>query len=336
MSKIPYYFETPVPKYFREAGWFDNENTFKFVTWSFSKCQSVSHKEIIFGREIILAPFEFIAGRLTSPKECFLSENVFRNQINQLLTNCLLVKSTNSLTNKYSCYIWVTERFSINNNQQNNQQITNRQPTDNHKERTKNIRTKESHHPYPSSKVLPLKDADLIDMTDDFSFLTQDSSKTKSQHKFYNQTMSAPTEILKGVFISKEDLEKCISIKGSLEKVKYAMEYIMRSPGRKRKIYDWPNTLANWDIKADIKPRIIENEEMTKRLESQNSQNAGWRCERHVDTKKDLKGILFYAISGNTEPVFVPFIDHEFKDKVSKVLRDKKMQQGRIIETPKK
>ncbi len=106
---------------------------FKFVHWSFAKCQIIPHIEIKFGREIHLAAYEFIAGRLTSSQECFLTENIFRNQLILLERGGLLKKSTNSLTNKYTCYIWLTERFSPCINQQNNQRSTNSQPTVNHK-----------------------------------------------------------------------------------------------------------------------------------------------------------------------------------------------------------
>ena len=162
MSKIPYFFETPTPKYFRENGWFENENMYKFVNWAFARCQSIHHKEVVYGREITLSPFEFIAGRLTSPKECFLSENIFRNQINQLITAGILVKTPNSLTNKYTCYRWVTERFQINNNQQKNQQITNRQPTDNHKERIENIRIKETTTTPLPPKVVETSESEIV------------------------------------------------------------------------------------------------------------------------------------------------------------------------------
>ncbi len=111
MSEIPYYFDTPVPKYFRESGWFKNENTFKFVTWAFSKCQNISHTQVINGKEIILQAYEFIAGRLTSPKECFLTEEAFRHQLKVMLEGGFLKKTPNSTPNKFTCYIWLTERF---------------------------------------------------------------------------------------------------------------------------------------------------------------------------------------------------------------------------------
>lgn len=152
MSKIPYYFETPIPKYFRENGWFKCEHMFKFIHWAFSRCQTVAHKTVMEGRELLIQPFEFIAGRISSSSECFLTENIFRNQRLKLEKAGLLKKTTNSLTNHYSCYIWSTEVFSQTNNQPNNQPLTNHQPTINHKERT---RTKKEEQ--QQTTPLPLK-----------------------------------------------------------------------------------------------------------------------------------------------------------------------------------
>lgn len=152
MSDIPYYFETPIPKYFREAGWLENEHMFKFITWAFMRCSTRPHTVVLNGKEITLAPYEFIAGRLTSSKECFLTENIFRNQLISMQKAGLLKKSTNSLTNHYTCYIWATERFCKTNNQQNNQPITNRQPTVNHNPDIKNTRRKKEEKEAKASK----------------------------------------------------------------------------------------------------------------------------------------------------------------------------------------
>lgn len=147
MAKIPYSFETPIPKYFRENGWFENENAFKFVTWAFSKCSSESHKTYIFGKEIILEPFEFIAGRLSSPKECFLTEKQFRGIADRMQREGILKKTANSRANKFSCYVWLIERFTteskIEKGQQQGQLRANRGPTEGHNPEYKNIRIKE-------------------------------------------------------------------------------------------------------------------------------------------------------------------------------------------------
>lgn len=134
MNQIPYIFGAPVPKYFRENGWFENENTFKFVHWAFARCQCIAHVEVMDSQEILLQPFEFIAGRLTSHHECFLTEKRFRGQLISMQKAGLLKKTANSRANRFTCYIWVTDRFSENEGQQKGRPRANRGPTEGHKE----------------------------------------------------------------------------------------------------------------------------------------------------------------------------------------------------------
>ena len=137
MSEIPYYFKMPVPLYFYDGGWFKSQNTFKFVTWAFSKCQNIIHKEIHDGKEIILDPYEFIAGRNSSAESCFLTPDEFRTQLITQLKAGNLKKSPNSVPNRFTCYKWVTERFSKSSPQLKPQQVPNSSPTNPHKRRTK-------------------------------------------------------------------------------------------------------------------------------------------------------------------------------------------------------
>lgn len=307
MAEIPYFFETPIPKYFRENGWFECEHMFKFVHWAFARCQTIPHIEIKFGREIHLAPYEFIAGRLSSPAECFLTENIFRNQLLKLEKAGLLKKTTNSLTNKYTCYVWVTDRFNRNYNQQNNQQSTNSQPTDNHKERKKKI-SKRNHPSIPSGRD--------EGKTDDFS-----SNIEKEEEKI---------EIYQGIFLTHEELETCIKIKGSREKVAHAIEFIQNSKKRKHPISDWPNALAKWKIENKAANRIEDNLAYVQKLYEafpNFTNNCGWRCYQYHDKKKDQKGILFepQSVYGHAESFFVSYTDGEFKEKCFNFLKEKKM-----------
>ncbi len=330
MAEIPYYFETPVPKYFREKGWFDDENTFKFVTWAFSKCSTQSHVVILDRKEVVLGPFEFVAGRLTNPQECYLTEKQFRGQLNSMISGGFLKKGANSKANRYTTYIWVTERFTNSNGQQKGQQRANSGPTKGHNQEEKKTRSKESHHPNPSSKIESIGDADHDGLTDDFSFANQEEGL---QHNVQSQTQEKPLiPICEGVSLTQAELDDCIKIKGSLEKVKHAIEYIMRAPGRKRKIHNWPNALSTWEIKSDIKPRLKENEEMAKRLVELYGNNDGYRCDIYNDRLKDQRGLLFSSTAcvGNPEQFFIPLTDAEFKEKCSKIIRDKKMQKARI------
>ena len=74
MAKILYYFDTPVPSDFRRDGWFKNVNTLKFVTWAFSRCQTIEHEQIFDSRKILLKPYQFIFGRKKCAEELDMTE----------------------------------------------------------------------------------------------------------------------------------------------------------------------------------------------------------------------------------------------------------------------
>jgi hypothetical protein len=336
MAKIPFSF-TAIPNYFHENGWFDNPNTILFLIWSFSKCSSEA-RTIEHDHKIInLAPYEFITGRSKSAAECFLTEEAFRHQLNTMSNAGFLKKTPNSTPNRFTCYVWVTERFSKHNPQLNTSSTPNSTPALPPQSRYKTIRTKESHQSkIETSKVLPLRPDGLTDDLSSFDQIKNSkvSAGNPAQHNvYYQDTHKKLNEVFPGVFLSDDDLQTCISIKGSLEKVKEAIEYILRSPGRKRKIYNWPNTLATWDIKSDIKPRIQENEEMAKRasqLFDSYEKGNGWRCHYHHDRIKDQKVLSFEPNSAYMESISIPLVDPDFKAKVALFVRDKKMQRGRI------
>lgn len=304
MSKIPYFFETPVPKYFRENGWFDNENTWKYVTWAFSKCQTQSHKTVIEGKEITLAPYEFISGRLSSPKECFLTENTFRNQQKVLLKAGFLKKTPNSKTNHYTCYIWVTERFNKNDNQQNNQPRTNHAPTINHKSEEKKIRYTESHPSIPSFE----KEGRDGSIDDSFS---------KKEEKIH---------ILLSCYLTKEELEECIKIRGSIEKVHDVITQVANWPGRKYEIKDWMKTIKEWKLKNVVGDRIAQNEELGKKVEELYGESFGWKARVYRDNIKDVRGIIFEGTGAAWTPIFVPFTDQNFKEKITQTITEKRMK----------
>jgi len=307
MSKIPYLFETPVPKYFRENGWFKNENTWKYIIWAFSKCQTTPHKELIQGKEILLDAYEFISGRLSSSKECYLTENILRNQQKMLLNAGLLKKTTNSLTNHYTSYIWVTDRFTKNNNQQNNQPRTNHAPTVNHKSEDKKIIIKEDHHPLTPSFEKKKSDG-LIDD----SFL-----KEKNKIKIYQD-----------IYLSQEELDECIKIKGSIEEVKNHIEKIQKSPGREYPIKNWVNAMTTWKFPNVIKKNSKNNEEISKSIVEQYENTKGWSVRYYRDSVKDDRGILYENLSstGNSMPIFISFSDGEFEKKAYEIIKNKKMK----------
>ena len=98
-----------IPKYFNKIGWFSNENTFKFICWSFTKCKPERSIVFIDGQQVVLAPFEFMCGREKSSKECFLTPTEFRTQIKNLLRAGILKKTENSKRNSLSAYVWMID-----------------------------------------------------------------------------------------------------------------------------------------------------------------------------------------------------------------------------------
>ncbi len=320
MSEIPYYFDTPVPKYFRENGWYNSQNSILFLTWAFSKCSLDKRSIVHDSKEIILQPFEFITGRSKSAAECLLSEDAFKHQLKIMQKAGLLKKTPNSTPNRFTCYIWLTERFLKHNTQLNTQLTPNSHPTERPQSRIKNLRSKEDHHPYPSSsKASKRDDGDGLD----------DSLSKKEEEKIEVYKGRGAEQ---GIFLTQQDLDTCIEIKdGSIEDVKIAMEYILNHVGRKTIISSWPNAMRKWDVPKYFAPKIKENEEMGKRYEQMYEEfTNGWRCRKYHDKKKDQKGILFEPSSPYLEAFFVAFSDGEFKEKASGFLRDKKMQKARL------
>jgi hypothetical protein len=311
VSKIPYFFETPVPKYFRENGWFDSEHTFKFVTWAFSRCSTQSHKKVINNKEITLQPYEFIAGRLTSPKECFLSENIFRNQLISMQKAGLLKKSTNSLTNKYTCYIWVTDRFLKNDNQQNNQQITNRQPTDNHNQEEEKRRSYRKDHPsIPSFEKKGIDDL---------------FSKEEQKNKIHLYTGEYFNKAPCVIYLTQEEYDECLKARGSHERVIDIIQQVVSWPGRKYEIKDWVKTIKDWKFKNVIGDRVYENEKLAKKIEDIYGESEGWKARIYRDNVKDIRGILFEGQGAASLPIFFPFTEVNFKEKCLEIIKSKQM-----------
>lgn len=315
MSELPFYFHAPTPRYFRDNGLLKNQKNLAFITWCFERCSP--EERIIFhdNQKITLKPYQFIFGRPTCSDATGLTDDEIRTQQKRWENLGFLKKAPNKTPNRFTIYEWVLTAFLKDDPQLKPRQTPDGSPTNPHNQDIKKTRSKEDHHPYPSSENDGL--------TDDFPSIEKKEEEIK-------------IEVYSGIFLTQSELDQCIAIKGSLEAVKHAVEFIMRSPGRKRKIQDWPRAMTTWEIKTNIKPRLKENEDMAKRLENtfQDFKDGnGYRCYIYTDKKKDQRGILMESSSAYVEPFFVSFVDPEFKEKVSKFLRDKKMQKGRLANT---
>lgn len=136
MSKINFPFII-VPTYFFEKGWFDNPKTMSFILWTLKRCQNKAHIVIHHCKELSLEPYEFICGQDELATCTSLTRNEIRHQLFSLTNAGILKKSTNSITNRFTCYIWSKDIFPEHYNQLNHQPTTNRPPTDHHKQENK-------------------------------------------------------------------------------------------------------------------------------------------------------------------------------------------------------
>jgi hypothetical protein len=240
-----------------------------------------------------------------------------RKHIIIIETNRTRKKSTTGTTTKSTLVqLCSTTVYDINPNSKDDRiddrETTDRRLTDDKQEGRRMIKNeKESHPSIPSFRKSADRD-DLVDgRTDDFSF-----EKEK-------------IEVIPGVLLTQNDLDACIKIKGDIDKVKHAMEYIQSSKKRKQTITDWPNALMRWKIENKPQARIEDNLDYAEKLckEFQEYHNGhGWRCYMYVDRKKDERGILFECQSVYQKTFFAGFADGQFKQKCEDFIRQKNMR----------
>lgn len=334
MAEIPYFFETPIPKYFRENGWYTSQNSVLFLVWAFSKCSLEKRTIVHDSKEITIQPFEFITGRGKSSADSLLTPDAFRHQLKLFLNAGLLKNTPNSTPNRFTCYRWMTERFCKTNPQLKHQLSANCTPTEHPQSIRKKRRSKEDHPSIPSDQ-----DDGMID--DSSSKLKENEEIGTSPHQvpirhniYYQEPTPSKTnhEVIPGIFLTQTELDACIKLKGSLEKVKQDIAAIMNDKKRKFEIRDWPNTLANWKIpnkaKVVIEDNIAYADKLCKAFPEFINGN-GWRCYIYTDNTKDQKGLLFEPQSSYLQAVFVSLIDGEFKQKCFNTLKEKKMPAGK-------
>lgn len=126
MSKIPYHFHTPIPKYFWDTGYLDLKKKsflvrFSFLHWAFGKCRKYPYEEIVDGIKVLLQPWEFVFQREKSAIECGLTEKQARNQLEEQKGQLNVQKRANSRANRFTVYMWVTDRFCKNEGQPKDQ-----------------------------------------------------------------------------------------------------------------------------------------------------------------------------------------------------------------------
>ena len=196
--------------------------------------------------------------------------------------------------------------YDINSNNGNDRTndwvTTDQRPTNDKLRRIK--KDKKDHPSIPSVNSDELK-------TDDFSFENE------------------KIEIIPGVWLAQVEIDACLQVKGNLEEVKKAIEYIQNSKRRKHPISDWPNALSKWKIENKsqntIQEHILYTEKLYKEFEEYEQGN-GWRCRMYNDNKKDQRGILFEYQTPYQESFFVSLLEGELKIKCDDFIKRKNMR----------
>jgi|FreactcultuFSWF8_1027224.scaffolds.fasta_scaffold00462_36 hypothetical protein len=229
---------------------------------------------------------------------------VNRKHITIIETNRTRQKSTTGTTTKSTLVQICSSTVYDINPETNDDRNDDRETTD--RRQTRMNKKEEEDHPSIPSFSEP-------GMIDDFSFEVE------------------KTEVVAGIFMTPEELDSCMKIKGSLEKVKEAVAFIQNSPRRSQEITDWPNALSKWKTENKTKSRVNENifysENLCKEFpEFENG--CGWKCSMHVDRKKDQRGIIFETRNAYQEDFFVSFSDGKFYDKCEEFIESKKMRKN--------
>jgi len=121
-----------------ESGLMQNANLWVFWSWCLMKASHKKHKQMVGMQMVELEPGQFIFGRKVAALELQISEQTIRTCLKSLknLKN-LTIKTTNKLS-IISIVNWGSyQQDETQTNQQTNQQLTNNQPTTNHKQECK-------------------------------------------------------------------------------------------------------------------------------------------------------------------------------------------------------
>lgn len=195
---------------------------------------------------------------------------------------------------------------------------------------------------YDSKKSMTDTQSDTLSIQKRYSHLKEECKKEKKSHPsipsnegklmtddFSFEREKERVEVIPGIFLSQEEIEECVKIKGSLEKVQRAMKFIQESKKRKHAIGDWPKALASWKIEDEAKSRAKSNVDYTERLCQEFQEfgsTSGWRCYMYTDRKKDQRGVLFESQSAYQEAFFVALADGELREKCEEFIQKKKMR----------
>ena len=322
MSKIPCNF-CWYPSYFRKNGLIKNLKNLAFITWCFSRCSNEPHIWDHGGILVNLLPLQFVFGRKICSEETGLTEDEVRTQQNRWENLKMLKKAPNKTPNKFTIYEWSWEVFSEKIPQENHQLTPNRPPTDPHNQ-DQDQRSKKNHH-LDIPIVNPIRDDDL--MIDDFSLADHLEAGADLP------TKRPKIHIYGDIHLTPKQLDECLKVKKDIETIRLIVHQVVNWKGRCKPIKDWVTTIIGWNTNNtnEVAERAKTNAVLGKKLEAiYGFSEDSWRCKVYRDKLKDQHGMLFEHMGNSyAESEFVPFVDLNFKERITDLINRKKMQKSR-------
>jgi hypothetical protein len=127
-----------------DSGWLRNHRLWVFWSWCLLKASYKEYDLVVGCQKVHLMPGDFVFGRRVAASELNMSEREIRTAVDSLKTSQnIAIKTTNKFS-IISVLNWDTYQQTENiNDQQNDQLLTNKRPTTDHKQEVKNKRIKE-------------------------------------------------------------------------------------------------------------------------------------------------------------------------------------------------
>lgn len=328
MSKIPYKF-FPIPPEFLTDDFIYDPEMMRLIRWMFNRISSsptlIRLKK--GGRQVHLSPFEFMYGRESCASQIGVSEKMVRGRLNQLISLGFLEKEASKTASTFTVYRLVTENLGENKGQHLGQQKGQHMGQHlGHNQDHKIVRSKKDHHPSPSS-FPEVKGSDDSDDIDDDS-LSRGKEEQQPAAKACDEYVESKIEMHPGVFLTQQELDECIKIRGSREAVVVVIEQYMSWKGRKSEIKNWVSAIKTWNPPRKKNDKLEENQVLGEKIcklfrkNRENGATRGWQCDSSRDSIKDQIGILLQNDHPQVQPIFIAYGDPDFKSKYSKFLID--------------
>ncbi len=141
-------------------------------------------------------------------------------------------------------------------------------------------------------------------------------------------TIQESIEIYPNVFLTQEQIDDCVRVRGSLVRVKMCIHQIESLPGRRKSPPAMVNAIKTWVIDSKL---YDSNVKFAKFLCDEHAYSVdGWRCKLYDNRKQAIKCIVFYHKGMPKSDLYIDVWEYDFRAKCALELLRKGMQKSRI------